>query len=48
MIKEPEKKPPTPIINPYTSLEVKNKVFISSPFVPDIPAYMLSSKELTP
>ena len=33
MIKEPEKKPVTPIITSVTSLKVKKKVFIFVPYV---------------
>ena len=36
MIKEPEKKPPTPITNTDTGLEVKENFFISVPYVPGI------------
>ena len=36
MIKESEKKPATPIINPDIPLEVKKNVFISVPYVPGL------------
>ena len=35
MIKESEKKPATPLINPDTGFEVNKNVFISSPYVAD-------------
>ena len=34
LIKEPEKKPSTPIINPETGLKISNRVLIYVPYVP--------------
>ena len=34
MIKESEKKPVSPIVNPDTGLEVKKNIFISVSYVP--------------
>ena len=58
MIKEPENKPLTPIMNPDTGLEVIINVFISVSYVPglseefrgifDIPVSSKTSKEHTP
>ena len=36
MIKEPGKKPLTPIINPNNSLELKEIVYITIPYVPGL------------
>ena len=36
MIKEPKRKPSTPIINPENNLEIKNSVFISVIYVPGL------------
>ena len=58
IIKEPEKRPASPIINPDTGLEVKKNVSISVLNIPgsvrnleesfNIPLYKLSLKEPTP